>query len=207
MIARATGAELLLVAIHPDPLVVVPAEVGWSALHKQAEELLRETRESVAPSARIVVETDWSVPRALGRVVAREHRDLLVVGSSREAAEGRLRIGTRTRQLLCYCPCALAVAPRGLSSDPSRRLERIAVGYDGGPEAHAALALAASSSVAGHARLNVTAVVDDSIPNGWSHTQSREPDDDLGPSARADGRDARHGRARGGPGDRRRRFG
>ena len=171
MIAGATGAELLLVAVHPDPLVVVPAEVGWSALHKQAEDLLRETRESVAPSARIVVETDWSVPRALGRVVAREHRDLLVVGSSREAAEGRLRIGTRTRQLLCHCPCALAVAPRGLSSAPGRRLERIAVGYDGGPEADAALALAASIAVAGHARLNVMAVVDDTIPDvGWSQS-------------------------------------
>jgi hypothetical protein len=27
-IARATGAELMLVAIHPDPLVVVPRELG-----------------------------------------------------------------------------------------------------------------------------------------------------------------------------------
>lgn len=195
MIARATQAELLLVAVHPDPLVVLPAELGWSALRKQAEELLRETRDSVAPNARIVVETDWSVPRALERVVVREHRDLLVVGSSRAATEGRLRIGTRTRQLLCQCPCALAVAPRGLCSAPGRRLQRIAVGYDGSPEARAALALAVSIAVAGQARLHVMAVVDDSIPDvGWSQS-SRESlmtiwDQVLAPAAETLGADA-----------------
>jgi hypothetical protein len=31
--ARATGAELLLVAVHPDPLMVVSAELGLTAMH------------------------------------------------------------------------------------------------------------------------------------------------------------------------------
>ena len=103
VIARATGAELMLVAVHRDPLVVLPRELGWEGMHKQAEALLRETRDAVAPDARIDVETDWSVPRALERVVKREHRDLLVVGSSRRGPEGGVRIGQRTRQLLCHC--------------------------------------------------------------------------------------------------------
>jgi nucleotide-binding universal stress UspA family protein len=169
MIARATGAELMLVAIHPDPLVVVPSELGWTGMRKQAEALLRETRDAVAPDARIDVETDWSVPRALERVVVREHRDLLVVGSSRRGPEGRVRIGKRTRQLLSDGRCALAVAPRGLSDSTERRLARVGVGYEGGPESLAALSLAGSIAVAAGAKLLVRGVVDDRLPVvGWT---------------------------------------
>jgi nucleotide-binding universal stress UspA family protein len=168
-IARATGAELMLVAVHPDPLVVLPRELGWKGMRKQAETLLRETRDAVAPRARIDVETDWSVPRALERVVAREHRDLLVVGSSRRAPERRVRIGRRTRQLLYDGACAVAVAPRGLSEGPRQQLGRIGVGYEGGPESGAALSLAASIAVAARAKLIVRSAVDDRPPiMGWS---------------------------------------
>lgn len=169
MLAQATGAELMLIAVHPDPLVPMPPDSGWKALHKQAEALLRQTRDAIAPHARIVVETDWSIPRALERVVTREHRDLLVVGSSRRGPAGRVRIGTRTRQLLCHCTCSLAVAPRGLSEGPAPRLIRVGVGYDGDPEARAALSLAASIALAAGAKLLVRCVVDDTLPAvGWS---------------------------------------
>jgi nucleotide-binding universal stress UspA family protein len=168
MIARAAGAELMLVAVHPDPMVVLPAEIGWTGMRKDAERFLRETRDAVAPGARIVVETDWSVPRALERVVQREHRDLLVVGSSRRGTEGRVSIGGRTRQLLSHSRCALAVAPRGLSKHPAQRLARIGVGYDGAPESEAALALAGSLALCAGATLRVWGVVDDSVPMiGW----------------------------------------
>ena len=168
MIARAAGAELMLVAVHPDPMVVLPAQIGWTGMRREAERFLRETRDAVAPGARVVVETDWSVPRALERVVQREHRDLLVVGSGRDGPEGRVRIGNRTRQLLSHSRCALAVAPRGLGEQPARRIGRIGVGYDGGPESEAALALAGALAVSSGATLLVRAVVDDRVPMvGW----------------------------------------
>jgi nucleotide-binding universal stress UspA family protein len=168
MIARAAGADLMLVAVHPDPMVVLPAEIGWTGMRKEAERLLRETRDALAPGARIAVETDWSVPRALERVVQREHRDLLAVGSSRAGPEGRVRIGNRTRQLLGHSRCALAVAPRGFSEQPSRRLARIGVGYDGAPESEAALAVAGALAVNAGATLRVRSVVDDRVPMvGW----------------------------------------
>jgi nucleotide-binding universal stress UspA family protein len=167
-IARAVGAQLMLVAVHPHPLVPTPPNSGWKALHKQAEALLRETRDELAPGAQITVETDWSVPRALERVVKRDHRDLLVVGSSRHAPQGQVRIGKRTRQLLCHSQCALAVAPEGLSDRPTERLQKIGVGYDGGPESAAALSLAGSIAAAGGANLRVCGVIDDRIPTvGW----------------------------------------
>ena len=168
MIADAAGAELMLVAVHPDPLVVLPAEIGWAAMRKEAERFLRETRDAVAPGARIAVETDWSVPRALERVVQREHRDLLVIGSSRHGPEGGVRIGSLTRQLLSHSRCALAVAPRGLAELSARRLSRIGVGYDGAPESEAALALAGSLAIRAGATLRVRGVIDDRIPMvGW----------------------------------------
>jgi len=164
MLARVTGGELLLVAVHPEPLVVLPPDLGWTAMRKQAEAGLRQTRDEFAPGGRIVVETDWSVPRALERVVAREHRNLLVMGSSRRGPEGRVRIGKRTRQLLCHFRCALAVAPRGFAAVPERRLSHIGVGYDGSQESQAALTLAASIAGSAGAKLSVRGVVDDRVP-------------------------------------------
>jgi nucleotide-binding universal stress UspA family protein len=171
MIARLTGSELMLVAVHPEPLVVLPRELGWTAMREQAEALLRKTRDSHAPTARTAVETDWSVPRALERVVTREHRDLLVVGSSRRGPEGRVRIGNRTRQLLYDGKCAVAVAPRGLHQSTERTLASIGVGYEGGPESKKALALAGAIAAAAGARLLVHGVVYDRIPAvGWSES-------------------------------------
>lgn len=163
-IARVTGAELMLVAVQPDPLVVLPPGMDWKSLHQQAEKTLREVRDSLAPHARIMAETDLSIARALHRVVRREHRDLLVVGSSRHAPNGRVRIGKRTRQLLCHFECPLAIAPRGMQTRPEVRFRRIGVGYDASSESDAALAMAGSIALAAKAELHVSAVVDDRVP-------------------------------------------
>ena len=163
-IAGVTGAELMLVAVHPPAIFPVPPSLQWKSLREEAERSLREVRDSVAPDARIVAETDLSIPRALRRAVRREHRDLLIVGSSRHAPAGHVRVGKRMRQLLGHVDCALAFAPKGLAKQPDFRLHRIGVGYDGGPEADAALAWASSIAVAAEAELCVRAVVDDRVP-------------------------------------------
>ncbi len=167
-LAGATHAELMLIAVHPDPLVL-PHEMNWKSLKAQAEEILHELRDSLAPGSRTVVETDLSAARGLQRVVDREHRDLLVVGSSRRAPAGHVRIGKRARQLLCHFQSALAVAPRGIHEQGDVRITRVGVGYDGGPEAQAALALAAEIATGSGAELRVRGVVDDRIRAlGWS---------------------------------------
>ena len=114
------------------------------------------------------------MPRALERVVAREHRNLLVMGSSRRGPVERVRIGKRTRQLLCHFRCALAVAPRGLSATAGRRSSHVGVGYDGSEESQAALALAGSIAVAAAAKLSVRGVVDDRLPGGGWPSFDRE---------------------------------
>ena len=95
-IAAATGARLMLVAVHYAPLLATPG-ADWRSLHDEAERALAEARIAHAPHARTITETDWSVARALQRIVHKEHRDLLVVGSSRQAADGDVRIGRRSR--------------------------------------------------------------------------------------------------------------
>jgi nucleotide-binding universal stress UspA family protein len=174
LIAGVTGAELLLVAVHPDPLLVVPTELGWTAMREQSLAMLRETRDSLAPRARTVVETDWSVPRALQRVLEREHRDLLVVGSSGGGPDGVVDAGPRARQLLDSSPCPLAVAPRGLRDRTQLRLLQIGVGFDGSAESDAALALAGSLAEQAGATLLVRGVIDDRLPMLGGSSPTRE---------------------------------
>jgi nucleotide-binding universal stress UspA family protein len=166
-LARATAADLMLVAVLSDPLLLPPLGVDWSSLRKEAHAALGKARAAHVPDARTLVETDFSIPRALQRVIRRNHRDLLVLGSSRHGADGRVRIGKRTRQLLCRLECPLAVAPRGLRRDPQLRLSQIGVGYDGGGELQAALGLANSIAIAARAKLFVQTVVDDRMPPIW----------------------------------------
>lgn len=176
-LSRATNAELMLVAVHSDPVLLPPFGVSWKNLRKDAQDMLRKARNALAPNARITVETDLSVPRALQRVVRREHHDLLVMGSSRHAPEGTVRIGKRTRQLLCQFECPLAVAPRGLHEHPDLRFKSIGVGFDGGAESQAALALAGAIAVAAGAELIVQTVVDDRVsPSGWSGVEATGSD-------------------------------
>lgn len=163
-LAAPTGADLMLISVHPAPLVVLPPGLDWKSMRADAETHLRQARDSVAPAARTVIETDHSVPRALHRLVHSHHQDVLVLGSSRRAPNGRVRIGKRTRQLIGEAECALAVAPRGLRERRSWGLHRIVVGYDGGVESKAALALAGSIADAADAELQVCAVVDDRVP-------------------------------------------
>lgn len=167
-ISRATGAAIMLVAVHPDPMVVLPEGMDWRSLDQYARQVLAETRDAFAPQARVVVRTDHSVARALHRVMSAEHRDLLVVGSSRHAPTGHVRIGKRTRQLLCRFESPLAIAPRGLHDRGDLTLRRIGVGYDGSRESDAALSWAAGLALASGGQLRIRTVVDDRMPTvGW----------------------------------------
>ena len=161
-LADATGAEVMLVAVHPELAPGARRRIG--ATETGALAAVQDVRRFVSPGARAVVESDRSVAHALARVVTREQVDLLVVGSERGIPGGRVQIGRRTRQLLGTAPCALAVAPRGLCSRSKLELRVIGVGYDGTPEAADALWQAGSLARAAGARLQVRAVVDDRLP-------------------------------------------
>ena len=157
ILARATGAEVLLIGVHVEPSAqyVLPAGLDWKSLEKQAWTTVAEARESLAPSARTEVQSDVFVWRALRHVVRFEHAGMLVVGSSHDAREGRARLGHHAAELQEHLDVPLAVAPRGMQEHASGRLERIGVGFDGHPGSRAALELAASLASAAGAGLTV----------------------------------------------------
>ena len=168
-IAQATGAEMMLLSIEPD-LPAIVSGFDWRQVRRQTETMLAEARDSLAPGATTVIDSDLSIARGIERVVRAAGSDLLVVGSSRHAADSEVAIGKHARQLLHELTCALAVAARGLSKRPQLALRRIAVGFDGGPEAHAALATAARNAAGCDAQLTIRGMIDDRIPGlGWPH--------------------------------------
>ena len=79
-----------------------------------------------------------------------------------------MSIGRTTRQLLDHVHCSLAIAPRGLKDQAEFKLARVGVGFDGGPESRAALAVAATIASGAGAELRILGVVDDRLPSlGW----------------------------------------
>jgi len=170
-IAEATGAELMLLAVEPDLPLIIPG-LQRKRVRQETEAMLRGTGDELAPNARRKIDSDLSIPRGLERLARAEHRDLIVVGSSRHGQKGTVTIGRLTRQLLLDLHTALAIAPRGLSADDGGgarlRLRRVGVGYDGGGEARAALAAAATISAGAGAELVVRGAIDDRVPAlGW----------------------------------------
>ena len=67
LFAEATGAELMLVAVHSVPLLPQAPELTYAKQRKEAQRILREVRDSFAPGARTVTATDHSVARSLQR--------------------------------------------------------------------------------------------------------------------------------------------
>ncbi len=59
--------------------------------------------------------------RALHRLARKESAELLVVGSSHRGPTGRTMLGGQTLAALNGSSCAVAIAPRGYGTWPSRR--------------------------------------------------------------------------------------
>jgi nucleotide-binding universal stress UspA family protein len=164
ILAQAGGGELLLACIEPE-LPSLLRSGDTTLLHRETLAMLSETQQRSAPQARILATSDRLVARGLQRMVRAERRDLLVVGSSGRAPEGEVAIGRLTRALLHDLPCPVAIAPGGLAQRTPVGLGQIMVGYDGGPEARRALALAAGLALTSGARISVCGVIDDRIPS------------------------------------------
>jgi nucleotide-binding universal stress UspA family protein len=111
----------------------------------QQEDESRQLLERIAGQAGISAHLRWhgapSVGRGLHELAEAINADLLVVGSSRRALLGRVRLADDTRAALNAAPCAVAVAPAGYASEPTV-VREIGVGYDGSPESERAVAVA-----------------------------------------------------------------
>jgi nucleotide-binding universal stress UspA family protein len=156
-----TGTLVLTSAYPPAPLpvgrYVGPQDV--ELLREQSEERLLVARDALPDRDRVKIRAipSDSAARVLSEVAEAEQADLVVVGSSRRSALGRLLPGTTAERLLHDAPCPVAVAPRGYSGGDIRR---VGVAYDGSPEADAALRAAESFALERRAALTVYCVVE-----------------------------------------------
>jgi nucleotide-binding universal stress UspA family protein len=161
-LARATGAELLVVCAYPydereeahynlamrDPL----REAAEATLERLSEPL------SQLPKVRRLAVADPSPARALFAVAESEAAALIVVGSSHSGFSGHVLPGSTARRLLNGAPCPVALAPQGHRLRPHLARGRVTVAFDGSPGAQAALLAAAPLAQAAGMSLRIVSV-------------------------------------------------
>lgn len=160
LIGGEADASVLVVRVVP----YGPLPVDFKALDQdaaaEAEPLLRETKERLTG---FEVETrafgGGSPAEVMTDIAEAEEIDLIVVGSPHRGAIGRVLIGSVADNLLHGAPCPVAVAPRGYSAESHEALRKIAVAFDGSPEAKAALRAAEAFAARGNSSIEVLTAV------------------------------------------------
>jgi nucleotide-binding universal stress UspA family protein len=105
----------------------------------EAEAMLAEARTKIQAGVPVVIRAPAAASPARGvtEVAETEHADLIVIGSAKGAADGRIGLARTAGRLLAGAPCAVAVAPPGLRE--SGPFHHVGVALDGSAEAAAAL--------------------------------------------------------------------
>ena len=160
-LALLDGGELIAVRVLPFDYYVSRAGAPpyASVAEQDAKREVEQELADAGVAAEIRVVGDGSPARALHRVAEESDADVIVVGSTHHGAIGRVFAGDDAASTLHGSPCPVAVAPRGLAGQEWPHVSRIGVGFDGGPEAKQALALAAGLARDCGAGLAVRAVV------------------------------------------------
>ena len=141
-LSTATGAELMVAAIDEfEPLAGDTAtheQRGRDYFHHRFEEAIEQLGE-VAFERRI---GHGSVPGALLQIAETDEADALVVGSTHLGTVGQVLPGSVGDRVLAGAPCAVVIAPKGYAQIGGGPVKHIGVGYDGQPDAVAALEVA-----------------------------------------------------------------
>jgi nucleotide-binding universal stress UspA family protein len=152
------GAIITLAHLHGSNWLLPRGAELASLAAEESQRLLSSERETAGIDAQLMSGPQASPGRGLHEMADRYHADLLVVGSSRHALLGRALVGDDTRAALNGAPCAVAVAPRGYA-ETCDGFRAIGVGYDGSPQARAALNAARTLAGRGGAEVKALWVV------------------------------------------------
>jgi nucleotide-binding universal stress UspA family protein len=137
-LAQATGDPLLVACVYPErrrssPEAVAavrgPAGKALEAARALAEEATAEYR--TVPSG--------SPARGLAELAEEEDAAMVVVGSHRGGAFGRVASGGTAERLLHGSGCPVAVAPRGYRQRVTDKLRRVGVAFVDTPDGHEAV--------------------------------------------------------------------
>ena len=194
-LALLNGGELIAVRVLPFDYYA--AHAGSPPYASLAEhDAAREVGQELAAAdltATVRVVGDHSPARALHRIAEQTGADIIVVGSTHHSAIGRVFAGDDAAGTVHGAPCAVAIAPSGLADHEWPHVDRIGVGFDGGPEAEQALALAARLARDCGATLAVRSVVSSPISAvdmsaydaDWLERSKQVAEDQLATSLRA----------------------
>lgn len=140
--ARFTGAPLMIASASAGTAIADRPGVGQhdEDLVVDASDALDAARRELAPEG-IAVEcrelATTSAARALHELAEAEDAGLLVVGSTRRGAVGRVLPGSTAERLLHGAPCPIAIVPPGWEAGSG--LNTIGVAYVDSEEGHEAL--------------------------------------------------------------------
>lgn len=166
--------ETDLVLVHAYPYEHEPSRASaldYDALIRgDAEKLLAEAAPQDRPATLLAV-GDLSPARALHHAAEEQDADLIVIGSCRRSAIGRVLVGDVSRSTLHGAPCAVAIAPRNYRLH-AHGFESIGVGFNGTEESRAALRLAAELARETGAELRVLTAARTPAPMGPAYAYS-----------------------------------
>lgn len=135
--ADLSGAQIVVVCAYP-ALAARHAVLVWPRISspEDAAAVLDGAREALAdrPDSQFVGAAGSTPGSVLQRVAIEQGADLVVVGSSRRAAIGRVLGADVVAQSLDHPACPLAIAPRG-ALDHAAPLTHVGIAVDGTPEA------------------------------------------------------------------------
>jgi nucleotide-binding universal stress UspA family protein len=138
------GAKLTLAHVYGGELglsraIATPA--GVQNGQEASDELLLRERAAAGVDAHLQSVESVNPGRGLHQLAEQGGADLLVVGSCRHGAVGRVMLGDDTRSALNGAPCAVAIAPHAYARGAAP-IASIGVGYNGPAESAGALAVA-----------------------------------------------------------------
>jgi nucleotide-binding universal stress UspA family protein len=177
-LARVEGGRLILAHVYPWSRLAERVDPEYeAALRAAAGALLETAREQLGVPCETRLLAGVSAPRALQDLARDERADLLIVGSFHGGRLRRAALGGVGERLLSGAPCPVAVAPRGYDATPGP-LQDIAVAYDGGAEANAALEWAGRLAERSGASLTVLRAFD-AVPVATYPGLGVLPDDEI----------------------------
>ncbi len=159
VLAEATDASVLLVAVIPYGPLPIPYEMLGEEEAERAQPLFDEARERLGE---LEIETrafgGGTPAGVINDLAEREEVETIVIGSPHRGPAGRVLLGSVADGLLHGAPCETVTAPRGYAAEEHGPFRTIAVAYDDTPEAKAALARAEALALACRATIAVFTV-------------------------------------------------
>jgi nucleotide-binding universal stress UspA family protein len=176
-LAQATGDPLIVACVYPEgrrsgdaaAAVRGPAAKALEAAEALAEEAAAEYR--TVPSS--------SPARGLAELAEEEDAAMVVVGSHRSGAFGRVASGSTAERLLHGSGCPVAVAPRGYRQRVTDKLRRVGVAFVDTPDGYEAVRYAADLAARSGLPLTLFSVV--GVHINWFVPEAVRPEEETVP--------------------------